>query len=145
MKNKLKLYTKVMDRNVAGWVLIKCLNTDKVLLLLRSDIGDEPNTWSLVSGTIEPTERILDGIEREVKEEINIDPNYITYKFKHKEVSHTKNLDFYYYEGYVEREFKPTLNNEHLDYVWCDLNTLPQPLFPGTLNKIKNILNDPKR
>ena len=136
MKNKLKLYTKVIDRNVAGGVLIKCINTESVLLLLRSDICDEPNTWSLVSGTIEPTERILDGIEREVKEEINIDPNYITYKFKHKEVSHTKNLDFYYYEGYV----KPTLNNEHLDYVWCDLNTLPQPLFPGTLGKIKNIL-----
>tara|TARA_R110000851_G_scaffold145440_12_gene284927 strand:+ start:749 stop:1186 length:438 start_codon:yes stop_codon:yes gene_type:complete len=140
IKNKLKSYTKLNNRNVAGGVLIKCLNTDKVLLLLRSDIGDEPNTWSLVSGNIESTERILDGIEREVKEEINIDPNYITYKFKHKEVSLLKNLDFYYYEGYVEREFKPTLNNEHLDYIWCNLNTLPQPLFPGTLNKITKIL-----
>lgn len=140
IKKKLKEYRKLTNRNVAAGVLIKCINTERVLLLLRSDICDEPKTWSLVSGTIESNERILDGLQREVKEEINIDPNYIIYKFKDKELSDAKNLDFYYYEGYVGKEFKPTLNNEHLDYVWCDLNTLPQPLFPGTLDKIKNIL-----
>jgi 8-oxo-dGTP pyrophosphatase MutT (NUDIX family) len=127
-----------MDDKKAAGVLIKCLPTKKVLLLLRSNLCTFPQTWSLVSGGIEKGEDVFDGLKREVNEEIGIDPNYIIYKYIEEE--HKGDLDFYYYEGYVGKEFKPRINEEHLDYIWCDLDSLPSPLFPGVLEKIKNIL-----
>jgi len=128
---------KTQRRKAAG-VLIKCLPTNKVLLLLRSEICLYPNTWCLVSGEIEKDEEIFEGLKREVKEEIGIDPNYIIYKYIKEE--NNKDLDFYLYEGYVGKEFKPKINEEHIDYVWCDLDSLPNPLYPDMLEKIKNIL-----
>jgi 8-oxo-dGTP pyrophosphatase MutT (NUDIX family) len=126
------------EKKKAAGVLVKCLPTNKVLLLLRSDICTYPKTWSLISGGIDGDEEIFDGLRREVGEEIGIDPNYIIYRYQNEESQ--KDIDFYYYEGYVGKEFRPRINEEHLDYVWCDLDSLPTPLFPGLLEKIKNIL-----
>ena len=126
------------ENKKAAGVLVKCLPTNKVLLLLRSNICTYPQTWSLISGGIDDDEKIFDGLIKEVKEEIGVDPNYIIYKYKNEE--NQKDLDFYYYEGYVGKEFIPRINEEHLDYVWCDLDSLPTPLLPGVLEKIKNIL-----
>lgn len=126
------------ENKKAAGVLVKCLPTNKVLLLLRSDICTYPQTWSLISGGIDDDEEIFDGLRREVTEEIGIDPNYVIYRYKNKEKN--KDIDFYYYEGYIGKEFTPRINEEHLDYIWCDLDSLPTPLFPGVLEKIKNIL-----
>lgn len=126
------------QNKIAAGVLIKCLPTKTVLLLLRSNLCKNPQTWSLISGEIENNEDIFDGLKREVSEEIGIDPNYIIYRYKDEE--NQKNLDFHYYEGYVGKEFIPRINEEHLDYIWCDLDSLPTPLYPGVLEKIKNIL-----
>lgn len=122
----------------AAGVLIKCLPTKTVLLVLRNDTSPHPNEWSLVSGTIENNEKVFDGLKREVKEELGIDPNYIIYK--HIKEEKDKDLTFYYFEGYVGKEFTPRLNEEHTEYIWCDLNSLPSPLYPGLYKKIKNIL-----
>ncbi len=126
------------EKKKAAGVLVKCLSTNKVLLLLRSDICTYPKTWSLISGEVEKNEDIFYGLKRKVNEEIGIESNYIVYKYKHEE--NKKDLDFYYYEGYIGKEFKPNINEEHIGYLWCDLTNLPNPLFPGVLEKIKNIL-----
>ncbi len=127
-------------KRVAAGVLVKCTSTNKVLLLLRNDFGDEPNTWALVSGGVDKGEDILEGLKREVSEEMQIDPNIISYKFiEHINVDE-KNMDFYYYEGFTKSEFIPTLDHENLGWGWFDINELPSPLYPNIKSKIDKIL-----
>ena len=126
-------------RRIAAGVLVKCTTTGKVLLLLRNDVADEPNTWALVSGGVDPGEDILEGLKREVNEEMQIDPNIITYKFVEEFKVEEKNMNFYYYEGFTNSEFIPTLDHENLDWGWFDKEDLPTPLYPDIKSKIEVI------
>jgi hypothetical protein len=38
----------------------------------------------------------------------------------------------------VEKEFIPTLNEEHSGYSWCDLNSWPKPLHQGVKTSLSN-------
>ena len=127
-----------VDRIAAG-VLVKCIETDRILLLLRNDNADEPNTWALVGGGIDDGENVLEGLKREVKEEMSIDPDIIEYEFINKNYIKEKNMDFHYFKGFTKSEFLPTLDEENLDYRWCDKNDLPSPLYPGLINNINKI------
>ena len=140
IKKKVKeiLMEQQVDRIAAG-VLVKCIETDRILLLLRNDNADEPNTWALVGGGIDDGENVLEGLKREVKEEMSIDPDIIEYEFINKNYIKEKNMDFHYYVGVVSDEFIPTLDEENLDYRWCDKNDLPSPLYPGLINNINKI------
>lgn len=127
------------QKRVSAGVLIKCVETDRILLLLRNDKGDEPNTWALVSGGIDKGENVLEGLKREVNEEMQIDPNIIEYKFLEKIHVKEKNMDFHFYEGFTKSEFIPKLDHENLDFKWCDKDDLPSPLYPGLINNINKI------
>lgn len=136
-----KIHENLMNINgikKASGVLIKATETNRVLLLLRNDYPYAPNTWSMVSGTIETGESSLEGLKREVNEELSIDPNIITYRFMGSELLYNK-ISFTWYEGLTHKEFIPKLDEENLDYGWFDINNLPEPLYPGTLDKIKMI------
>ena len=120
---------------VSAGVLVKCKSTNKFLLIKRSELCSEPNTWSLVSGGIEDHEDIVTGLKREVNEELQIDPSKIEYHLKGiEEGEHGR---FYYFLGFTDNEFKPTLNEENTDWGWFDKTELPSPLFPNTDKKIE--------
>jgi 8-oxo-dGTP pyrophosphatase MutT (NUDIX family) len=121
------------DHSSAG-VLIKCLNTDRVFLMLRNDIIP---TWSLVSGHIDDGETPLECLNREVVEELSIDPSQITFKKVKEYVS--KNKVFHYYVGFTYDEFKPKLNNENLKCGWFSKNNIPHPLYDKMEEKLKQI------
>ena len=127
------------SKRIVGGVLIKCTETDRVLLLLRNDKGEDPNLWSMVTGGIDEGESILEGLKREVNEEMSIDPNIINYKFIEKIYISEKNMDFHYFQGFTNSEFLPKLDNENLDFKWCDKDDLPSPLYPGIIDKINVI------
>jgi hypothetical protein len=38
----------------------------------------------------------------------------------------------------VDREFTPTLNEEHSGYAWCDYENYPKPLHQGVKNSFTN-------
>ena len=138
---RIKLYENIMNVNgikKASGVLIKAIDTNRILLLLRDDYPIHQNTWSMVAGGIEIGESDLEGLKREVGEELSIDPNIITYRFKGSELLNGKTT-FTWYEGLTPMEFIPKLDEENLDYGWFDINKLPEPLYPGTLDKIKMI------
>ena len=124
-------------KKIAAGVLIQCTKTNKILLLLRAGGGVGAHTWNLVAGGIEKGEDVLDGLKREVTEEMSIDPDIIDYKYKNKEVD--DKLDFYYYEGFTPTEFKPTLCDENVDWKWVSKDELPSPLFPNIQGKIDKI------
>lgn len=124
------------DKKIVGGVLIKCIKTNRVLLVLRNDKNP---TWALVSGKIDSGEDVLSGLKREIYEELFIQPSLITFKSMGVEQIPEKNIEFHYFEGFTETEYKPILDHENLNFVWADLNHLPSPLFKGLLDKIKNI------
>ena len=126
---------RIEDR-FAG-VLIKALDTNRVLLVLRSDKCSEPYNWALVSGGINTEEDTLEGLKREVFEELGTNPDILKYEFIDMETE--GDMKFFYYEGFTEHEFSPILNEEHDDFGWFDVNELPSPLYSKVGNKIKNI------
>ena len=140
IKHKLnEILTEQKDKRTVAGVLITANDTGRVLLLLRNDGGEDPNLWSILTGGVEPGEEVLEGLKREVNEEISINPNIVNYKFIEKKFIKEKNMDFYYYEGFTKREFLVKLDHENADYGWFDKDNLPKPLYPGTKEKINEI------
>lgn len=140
IKHKLnKLLTEQKDKRTVAGVLITANDTGRVLLLLRNDGGEDPKLWSILTGGIEPGEEVLEGLKREVNEEISINPDIVNYKFIEKKFIKEKNMDFYYYEGFTKTEFLVKLDHENSDYGWFDKDNLPTPLYPGTKEKINEI------
>jgi 8-oxo-dGTP pyrophosphatase MutT (NUDIX family) len=124
------------EKKIVGGVLIKCIKTNNVFLLLRND---KSPSWALVSGGIDKGEPVLDGLKREVHEELFINPNDIEFKFIGVEQVPNKNMEFHYFEGLTTSEFKPILDHENLNYGWFSKDKLPSPLFKGLDEKIAKI------
>ena len=122
------------ERKTSAGVLIKCTKTGNIFLLLRND--DNP-TWSLMAGGIEEGEDILDGLKREFKEELSLEPKNI--RFKKINVENRPDKDFHYYHGFTSEEFEPTLDHENKDWGWFSEDNVPTPLYKGMNEKIKNI------
>jgi 8-oxo-dGTP pyrophosphatase MutT (NUDIX family) len=127
-----------MEKRKAAGVLIVARTTGNCFLMKRADLGKYPMTWAMLSGEIDNGERPLDGLKREVGEEISIDPNIIEYHYAYTEKSN--DLDFYYFIGFTDTEFEPTLNYENLAWGWFDKNDLPTPLYPRMGKKIFNLM-----
>jgi len=124
------------EKKIVAGVLIKCTETDNVFLLFRND---KVPVWALVSGNVENGENILDGLKREIYEELFIKPNDIQFKFVRVEQIPEKNREFHYYEGFTNSEFKPILDHENLNFGWFSKDKLPSPLFKGLAQKISAI------
>lgn len=124
------------EENFAG-VLVKARDTGRVFLMLRCPSPNHGLTWGLISGGVEVEEDILEGLKREVREETQIDPRIIDYT----PISDEEERDgrFYYYEGFTDSEFIPTLDHENLDWGWFDKDDLPEPLYPELDTKIEAI------
>jgi 8-oxo-dGTP pyrophosphatase MutT (NUDIX family) len=122
-------------KDIAG-VLIKCITTGNVFLLFRND---KQPTWALVSGTIEPGENTLKGLQREIYEELFLKSDVIDFKFIGTEDIPDKNRRFHYYEGFTNSEFTPILDEENLNYGWFSKDKIPSPLYKGLAEKISNI------
>lgn len=126
-----------VPKKIAAGVLIKCVKTGNVFLLFRND---KVPTWALMSGGVEEGENPFDALQREMYEELFVRPNDINFKPIRVEHFPEKNMEFHYFEGLTNSEFKPILDHENLNYLWCDINNLPSPLYPGLLEKIQAIL-----
>jgi len=123
-------------KRVAAGVLIKCIETGNVFLLLRND---KTPTWALMSGGVDEGETPIDALKREMYEELFVRANDIMFKFIRTEHIPQKNLDFYYYEGFTNKEFKPILDHENLNWGWFPIDKLPSPLYKGLADKIAQI------
>lgn len=124
------------EKRIAAGVLIKCITTDRVFLLLRND---KVPTWALMSGGVDKGENVLDGLKREMVEELFVRPGAVDFKFIDIEHIPAKNLEFHYYNGFTNSEFKPILDHENLNYGWFSKDNLPSPLYKGLAEKIANI------
>lgn len=132
---------------IAAGAIFISTETKRILLNFRSDSVSKPNCFGFWGGKIEKNEKILEGLTREIKEEVGFLPEYE--KIYPIDVYCSPDGFFRYYSFVIltEKEFIPIINSESSGYIWCTLGTYPKPLHNGAkyilLNKsyIKNIRN----
>jgi 8-oxo-dGTP pyrophosphatase MutT (NUDIX family) len=127
---------QLKETRIVVGALIKCSKTGRVLLLLRND--PKP-VWAMMSGTVEKGEDLLTALKREMYEEMFFKGEGMSFKSIGVEHFPAKNLEFHYFEGFCETEFKPILDQENLEFGWFSKDKLPSPLFKGVAEKIANI------
>lgn len=110
--------------------LIYARSSNRYLFLLRNK-SKYAGSWGIAGGKIETGETVIQGLVREIQEEIGVD--YTNRKFIPLETFTADNHKFIYYTFVVatDNEFIPKLNDEHRGYCWVELNDHPRPLHPG--------------
>jgi 8-oxo-dGTP pyrophosphatase MutT (NUDIX family) len=117
--------------------LIISRKTSRILLLQKKS-GKNSGTWGLCGGTLNPQESSIQGLLREIVEEIGFLPDFIKTIPLEKFVSDDSGFNFYTYLCIVEDEFIPILSNEHLAWAWANMNHPPKVLHKGLYNSLKN-------
>lgn len=118
----------------AAGVLIQAKDTGRFLMLLRND---KKPSWSLVSGGLNKGEKPLEGLKREIGEELSINPDLIDMDFQFAEKTPNQNVMFNYYKGFTSKEFTPKLDNENLEWGWFSKDKLPTPLYYKMAEKVE--------
>lgn len=126
---------------IAAGLFFYSSSTNRYLYLLRAD---KVHTWSIPGGKIEDGETLLDGVERECREEIGFfDP-----ALKLIPIQKFVNNTFVYHTFFceVKEEFIPTLNHEHVGYAWVKEGEYPKPLHSGLFSTVNiDIVNEKLR
>jgi len=117
---------------------IICAKETRRVLLLQKTSGKHKGTWGLVGGTHKSDENKLQGLHREIEEEISFIPDLTKIIPLEKFVSNDSLFNFSTYFCVVQNEFIPILSQEHSAWGWFDLNSLPKPLHRALELSLKN-------
>jgi 8-oxo-dGTP pyrophosphatase MutT (NUDIX family) len=113
-------------------------DTKRFLFLLRTQ-GKTAGTWGFVGGKKEPIDQTpYDTLTREISEEVGSVPNITKMIPLEQYTSNDQHFKYNTYVILVEKEFIPTLNEEHSAYAWCDYNSYPKPLHQGVRSSLNN-------
>lgn len=136
-----ELRRRVQGRTVDSGIIegigtfIYSTSTRRYLFLLRNN-GKYSGTWGVVGGKSENQETILETLFREIQEELGgviTDPKIIPLE------TFTSDNGKFTYQTFltpVDKEFVPSLNDEHRGYCWVSLQDHPKPLHPGVWRTI---------
>jgi len=113
-------------------------DTNRFLFLLRTQ-GKTAGTWGLVGGKKEPTDATpYEALNREIAEEVGETPQIKKTIPLELFTSNDQHFQYNTYILIVEKEFIPTLNDEHSGYAWCSFDNWPKPLHQGVKNSLAN-------
>lgn len=113
-------------------------DTRRFLFLLRTQ-GKTAGTWGLVGGRKEETDATpFDALNREIAEEVGVTPKIKKIIPLELFTSNDQNFQYNTYVLMIDREFIPTLNEEHSGYAWCSFDSWPKPLHQGVKNSFAN-------
>ena len=127
-----------MAANTEGCgALVYARTTNRYLFLLRTKHRSAGH-WGIPGGKIEFGETVIQGLVREIKEEIGVD--FAKKKFIPLETFTADNRKFIYYTFLVDcdKEFVPELNWESAGYAWTSIDSLPNPLHPKARKMISS-------
>lgn len=133
-----------MTEIICSGGLFLAKDTKRFLFLLRNQ-GKTAGTWGLVGGKKEPSDvTAYAALQREIQEEVGKTPTIKKIVPLELFTGEDQNFQFNTYLLIVEKEFIPTLNDEHVGYAWCDLNNWPKPLHQGVKRSLSNKINKTK-
>jgi 8-oxo-dGTP pyrophosphatase MutT (NUDIX family) len=113
-------------------------DTKRFLLLSRTQ-GKTAGTWGFVGGKKEPSDITpFDALKREIEEEVGKTPAIKKVIPLELFVSNDLNFQYNTYVLLVDKEFVPSLNEEHAGYAWCNYDCWPKPLHQGVKNSFNN-------
>jgi len=119
--------------------LIYCTSTKRYLFLLRKT-GRYSNTWGIVGGKVSNHETVIQGLKREINEELGGEIRDAKFINIDKFISNSGEFSYHTFLIKVEEEFVPVLNEEHKGYCWVDLESIPKPMHPGLSTTINSQL-----
>lgn len=127
--------------SAAGCIIV-AKDTRRVLFALRNKANTKRAGWGIWGGKIENGETTIDGLRRELHEEIGKVPTAL--KVHPFDIYQGADSNFFYYTyvWIIPNEFTPILNDEHISYAWVNIGQWPTPLHKGvahTLRPKKNI------
>ncbi len=105
-------------------VVAALIKKNNDVLIARRSTGDENvlGKWEFPGGKVEPNETEGHAIEREIKEEFELDIKAIKYITNNVCEYPTKTVDLRLYEcEYISGEFKL---HDHSEYKWVNINEL---------------------
>ena len=129
--------TSPLNQIICSGGIFLAKDTKRFLLLLRNQ-GKTAGTWGLVGGKKEPGDAtVFDALLREINEEVGKTPAIKKVIPLELFTSNDQHFQYNTYVLLVDKEFIPTLNEEHSGYAWCEFESWPKPLHQG----VKNSLN----
>lgn len=124
-------------------VVAALIKKDNNVLIARRSTGDENvlGKWEFPGGKVEPNETEGHAIEREIKEEFELDIKANKYITNNVCEYPTKTVDLRLYEcEYISGEFKL---HDHSEYKWVNINELLNyDLAPADVPLAKYIANN---
>ena len=130
--------TNPLNQVICSGGIFLAKDTQRFLFLLRTQ-GKTAGTWGLVGGKKEPTDNTAyDALTREIEEEVGKTPTIKKIIPLELFVSNDQHFQYNTYVLLVDREFTPTLNEEHSGYAWCNYENYPTPLHQGVKNSFTN-------
>jgi 8-oxo-dGTP pyrophosphatase MutT (NUDIX family) len=130
--------TNSLNQIVCSGGIFLAKDTRRFLFLLRTQ-GKTAGTWGLVGGKKEPTDiTAVDALKREIVEEVGKTPTIKKIVPLELFISNDQNFQYNTYVLLVDKEFIPTLNDEHSGYAWCTYDEWPKPLHQGVKNSLNN-------
>ena len=132
-----------MKNIICSGAIFYTLNTNRFLFLHRAQ-SKQNNVWGLVGGTNNETELPQEGLKREIIEEIGKLPLIQKTIPLETFVSDDRHFFYHTYLCIIEKEFIPTLNEEHNGYAWVDYKKWPKPLHRGLLSTLTSKTNQQK-
>jgi 8-oxo-dGTP pyrophosphatase MutT (NUDIX family) len=130
--------TNIVNQVICSGGMFLAKDTRRFLFLLRTQ-GKTAGTWGLVGGKKEPSDNTAyDALTREIQEEVGKTPTIKKIIPLELFVSNDQHFQYNTYVLLVDREFTPTLNEEHSGYAWCDYENYPRPLHQGVKNSFTN-------
>ena len=125
------------EKITCSGALFYAKSTQRVLFIQKSN-GKHQGTWGIVGGTNESLETPWQGLTREIQEEIGFVPEIIKTIPIETFVSNDKIFNFHTYLCIIDKEFMPTLSNEHTGWCWAGIDSAPKPLHQGLKNSFNN-------
>jgi 8-oxo-dGTP pyrophosphatase MutT (NUDIX family) len=130
--------TNSLNQVICSGGIFLAKDTRRFLFLLRTQ-GKTAGTWGLVGGKKEPSDNTAyDALTREIEEEVGKTPAIKKIIPLELFISNDQHFQYNTYVLLVDREFTPTLNEEHSGYAWCDYENYPKPLHQGVKNSFTN-------
>ena len=123
----LDLIKEIKKPSKIGGVVVK--SEGQILLVRRSEnAGKYPNFWAVPMGHVEDNEKFIQGAHREFQEEtkLDIDINSMVYLDTVKDSKYNRIVRLYTIE--LPNKPEPELDEEHSDWGYYDVNSLPHPI-----------------